>query len=347
MVSNDDMTDHMAEGESSPPQNAGRPQISIITPVYGCAGCLTKLYARVVEAVSKIVGDFEIIMVNDGSPDDAWSVIEELARADKRVIGINLSRNFGQHHAITAGLDFARGDWVVVMDCDLQDQPEEIRKLYAKAMEGYDVVFGRRVKRGDNASKKWGSRMFYWVLGYFTDTKFDPAIANFSIVSSKVLSALRSVREQNRNFVLAVKWMGFKTTAVEIDHVERPEGQSSYTFRKLLYFAYDIIVAQSNKPLRLSIKFGFLMSFLAFAYGAYLTSRYFFSGVAVAGWTSTMVSIYFVGGLLLANMGVLGLYIGKVFNETKDRPIYVISETLNMNPRPDESRSMSPKSAES
>ena len=142
------------------------PHISIVTPVYGCANCLERLHERLVSSLSEISENFEIIMVNDGSPDDAWDRIIQLGKRDGRIKGINLSRNFGQHHAITAGLDYAHGDWVVVMDCDLQDQPEEISKLYRKAQEGYDVVFGRRIARRDNYLKRLGSELFYKVLEY-------------------------------------------------------------------------------------------------------------------------------------------------------------------------------------
>ena len=273
-------------------------------------------------------------MVNDGSPDDAWTTISRLGMHDARVKGIELSRNFGQHHAITAGLDHARGDWVVVMDCDLQDRPAEIINLYNKAKEGFDVVFGRRAVRKDSFFKRLGSGLFYRVLSYFTDQKFDASISNFSIISRKVANAFVQIREQNRNYVLCILWMGFKTAQINIEHEQRATGRSSYTVRKLIYFAYDIIIAQSNKPLRLSITFGFAMAFSALAYGGYLVARYFSTGVGVEGWTSTIVSIFLVGGILLANMGVLGVYLGKVFNEEKRRPIYVVATTINLNRNP-------------
>lgn len=311
-------------------ENRIQPRISIVTPVYRCAECLQTLYERVVDAVSPLTEEFQLIMVNDGSPDDAWATIQRLSQQDCRVVGIDLSRNFGQHHAITAGLDHARGDWVVVMDCDLQDQPEDIPKLYAKAQEGYEVVFGRRTVRKDTLRKKLGSIVFYKVLEYFTDQKFDASIGNFSIVARKVVDAMSLFREKNRNYVLTVKWLGFRSTGIEVSHASRFQGESSYTLRKLIYFAYDIIITHSNKPLRLSIMFGFLMSLVAFAYGIYLAANYFWVGVPVAGWTSTMVSIFLVGGILLANMGVIGLYLGKVFNEGKDRPIYVVRQTTNL-----------------
>ncbi|MFB5660220.1 glycosyltransferase family 2 protein [Alteribacillus sp. HJP-4] len=304
------------------------PHISVVTPVYGCGECLIQLYNRIKNALEPITTDFEIIMVEDRSPDQSWQVIQQLTNRDSRVKGIRMAKNFGQHVAITAGLDKAEGDWVVVMDCDLQDQPEEISKLYDKAQEGYDVVFARREARQDSFMKKTSSKMFYKVYDYFTENKSDPTIANFSISSRKVVENFRELREQNRNYPLFIKWMGFDSAAVNVEHQERISGSSSYNVSKLVNLAIDGIVSQSNKPLRLSIKFGFLISLSALLYGLYLIYKFFFLAEPPAGWTSLMVSIYFVGGLIFANLGVLGLYIGKVFNEVKNRPLYIVQESV-------------------
>jgi dolichol-phosphate mannosyltransferase len=303
------------------------PYMSIVTPVYGCAGALRQLYERIVESVSPITENFELIMVNDASPDDAWEVIKALSEKDNRVRGINLSRNFGQHKAIAAGLDYARGEWTVVMDCDLQDQPEDIPKLYNKAMEGYEIVFGRRAERKDSAFKRFTSKMFYMVNDYFTENKMDNTVANFSIISRNVLNSVLKFKEQNRVYALYVNWGGFKKTEIDIEHARRPIGKSSYSLSKMINLAIDSIVSQSNKPLRLAIKFGFMVSLLSFLYGVWLIVKHFVFAEAVEGWTSVMVSIYFIGGLIFANMGVLGLYIGKIFDETKNRPIYLVQET--------------------
>lgn len=304
------------------------PHISVVTPVYRCDTCLLQLYNRIKKTVETITPNFEIIMVDDNSPDQAWDVIKNLTNKDERVKGIRLSRNFGQHYAITAGLDHAAGEWVVVMDCDLQDQPEEIQKLYDRACEGYDVVFARRHERKDRKLKKWSSASFYKIYDYFTEKKSDHTIANFSISSKRVVDNFKQLREQNRNFPLFIQWMGFHTTFVNVDHAERIAGKSAYNFSKLINLAVDGIVSQSNKPLRLSIKFGFLVSFISFLYGLYLVYRYFFLFQPVAGWTSVMVSIYFIGGLVFANFGILGLYIGKVFDEVKSRPLYIIQQSV-------------------
>ncbi len=302
-------------------------KLSIVTPVYGCCKSINNLYERLNKSLSTITENFEIIMINDSSPDNAWEVIKELAKKDDRVKGINLSRNFGQHKAITAGLDYAKGDWIVVMDCDLQDQPEEIIKLYNKAIEGYDIVFGKKAERKDSFLKKLSSKIFFKVYDYFTDSKVDSTVGNFSIISKKVLYTLKEMKEQTKAYPLFVNWVGFKKTEVLINHAQREEGKSSYNMRRLINLAIDNIVSQSNKPLKLSIKFGFILSFFSLLYGSWLILRYFMFSIPVEGWTSVMVSIYFIGGLLFANMGILGLYIGKIFDETKNRPVYIVQET--------------------
>lgn len=303
------------------------PHISIVIPVYGCGASLKELHSRLVNSVGQITDDFEIIMVNDASPDNSWERIVSLSQEDNRVKGVNLSRNFGQHRAVTAGMDFVRGDWAVVMDCDLQDRPEEIIKLYTKAQEGYDVVFGKRTKRKDSYFKKLGSRLFFKVYDYFTNSQNNAGIANFGIYSKRVVDNFKRLGEQNRSFLLFIKWLGFRSTEIDIEHAPRKEGRSSYNLKKLFSLAFDSIISHSNKPLRLFVKLGFTFSFISLAYGIYLVYNYFVNGVAVAGWTTVVVSIYFIGGLLFANLGILGIYIGKIFNETKDRPLYVVQET--------------------
>lgn len=303
--------------------------ISVVIPVYGCKGALHPLHDRLVTALEKITEDFEIILVNDDCPQGSWEVIKEICEKDTRVIGLNMSRNFGQIKAIKAGLDHAQGEWVVVMDCDLQDQPEEIINLYSKAQEGYDVVFARREERKDSFFKKLGSKSFYKVYDYFTDGNYDNTICNFSICKKLVIENYLKMGEQNRAFVLFIKWMGFKQAAINVEHCMRAEGKSSYNFKRKFKLAAEIITAQSNKPLVFSIKIGFFVSLLAFIYAIYLVLKYIITGVSVEGWTSIIVSIYLVGGLILMNLGVLGLYIGYIFNETKNRPLYIIMEKLN------------------
>jgi len=309
------------------------PHISVVTPVYGCCASLEELHKRLCAALSSITNDFEIIMINDESPDDSWLIIQALSKRDARVKGINLSRNFGQHYAIAAGLDFAQGDWIVVMDCDLQDVPEEIPNLYQKAREGYDVVVGRRTKRQDGLFKKTLSRVFYKVFAYLSESKVDNRIGNFGIYSQKVIHSIRQFKEQNRSFGLFAIWVGFKRIEIDVAHSARVCGKSSYTFRKMMHLAMDSIIAHSTRLLLLAVNLGFAISMLSLIYGGWIILRYFLWSVPVIGWTSLMVSVYFSTGLIIGTIGIVGLYVGKIFEEVKGRPLYIIEsttfETLN------------------
>ena len=300
--------------------------ISVVTPVYQAEGCLEELYHRLVAMLSGITQDFEIILVEDCGGDRSWEIIQALARKDARVKGIQFSRNFGQHYGITAGLDYCDGDWVVVMDCDLQDRPEEIPRLYAKAREGYDVVLARRDRRQDPTIKRLASSFFYKLLSYLADMEYDSP-GNFRILSRKVVENFRGMREQLRFFGALVKWMGFPATAIDVQHTERHDGRSTYTFAKLWRLASDTIVAYSDKPLRLSIRFGFIMSALAFAFGVYVLVDAFVYGSPVMGWPSLIVSVYFIGGIIISILGIIGIYLGKTFDESKKRPLYIVMRT--------------------
>lgn len=300
------------------------PNISVVTPVYGCGASLPELCERLSASLAAVTSSHEILLVNDASPDGAWDVIKELAGDDARIRGINLSRNFGQHNALTAGLDCARGDWVVVMDCDLQHRPEEIPKLYRKAQEGYDLVVGTRTLRGDSFLKKLGSRLFYKLLTYLTDTKIDDRLTNFGIYSRKTVQSITALREQNRPFGLLALWVGYRRAEIGIEHAVRPYGETSYTLRRMVTLAVDSILSHSDRPLRLTVKFGMLISFLSFVYALWIMMKYFFWSTPVEGWSSLIVSIYFTAGLIMGSIGVVGLYVGKIFNEVKDRPLYFI-----------------------
>ena len=302
------------------------PDISIVVPVYGCDGTLAKLYERVCAASALIPASFELIFVDDCGPGHPWELINELARRDPRVVGVKLSRNFGQHYAITAGVDFSRGNWLVVMDCDLQDRPEEIPRLWAKAQEGFDVVVGRRVERQDGFYKRHASLAFHRFFSYMTDQASDAAQANLGIYSRKVVDELKRLPEHSRAFPLLVRWLGFKSTTIEVQHDERAEGKTSYNLSRMFSLATDAIVSYSNKPLKMFVQTGFLMAFSAFFYGIWLIIRYLTLGYVAQGWTSVMVSLYFMSGVLLFGMGVLGIYIGRIFNQVKGRPLYIVND---------------------
>jgi len=310
--------------------NSNHPYISVVIPVYGCRACLYELYSRLVNTLESINHNFEIIMVNDACPQNSWEILKELAEKDQRVRAINLSRNFGQLKAVLAGLDCATGDWIVVMDCDLQDSPEEITRLYNKAQEGYDAVFGRRNERKDTLIKRFNSFWFYKFYNYFTDGAFDHSLCNYSICSRIVIDNYLKLREQSRAFTLFIKWMGFNQAHIDIDHVNRADGKSSYTLKKRWNLAQDIITTQSNKPLRFSIGLGMFVSMAAFIYTLGLVIQYLLhTHTPVSGWTSLIVSLYFLSGLILMNIGIVGIYIGKIFDETKARPIYIIKDMIN------------------
>ena len=304
-------------------------KISVVVPVYGCPEAVAPLCDRVAATARQIADEYEIILVNDACPRNSWQEIEKVCEKDPHVIGIEMARNFGQIRAITAGLDYCDGDWVVVMDCDLQDRPEGILDLYAKAQEGYDVVFARRKDRKDSAFVRGTSRMFYKIYDYFTDGHFDNSICNFSISRREVIQQYCRMREQNRAYTLFLKWLGFRQTSIDVEADERFAGESSYSIRRKIRMASEFITAQSNKPLLLSVRLGFLLALGAFIYILVQVIKYFVTGDAPSGWTSMIVSLYLLGGLILISLGVLGIYIGYIFNEVKNRPLYVVRSVIN------------------
>ena len=300
------------------------PHISIVSPVYRAENLIEDLVRRIHQSVSSITSDYEIILVEDCGPDSSWDKIVALADKDPKIKGFQLSRNFGQHYAITCGLDQSKAEWVVVMDCDLQDRPEEIVPLYQKAISGYDVVLAKRDQRQDTFLKKFFSKAFYRTLGYLTGSAMDEQVANFGIYHRNVINAVCELRESIRYFPTMIQWVGFKQTAISVTHSARDVGKSTYNFKSLLNLALDIILAYSDKPIRLMIKLGILVSLLSFIMGFYFSFQYFLGNVTVPGYTSLILSIWFFSGLLLILVGVVGLYVGKTFEGVKKRPIYLI-----------------------
>lgn len=303
--------------------------ISVVVPVYGCRAALPELHRRLAKTLEGMGKTFEVILVNDACPQGSWCSIEQICRQDNRVIGIDLARNFGQIRAITAGLDASCGEWVVVMDCDLQDRPESIPQLYKKTQEGFDVVFARRVERKDSFITKLFSKTFYKVYEYFTNGNYDSSICNFSISRRVVIDNYCRMREHNRAYTMFIKWLGFRQTAIDLVGDERFEGESSYSFGKKTKMATELITAQSTKPLRFAINVGFLIALFAFVYLLAVVVQYFVFGSGVPGYTSTIASIYLMGGMTLMAIGIVGIYVGNIFNEVKGRPLYVVSEVLN------------------
>lgn len=303
--------------------------LSIVSPVYKAEKIVDELIRRIHASVSGITADYEIILVEDGGGDQSWERIQSNIAVDNRVKGIKLSRNFGQHSAITAGLDHCKGAWIVVMDCDLQDRPEEIPRLYAAALKGFDIVYAKRAQRNDSFLKCLWSAIFYKLFAWLSGVPQDGTIANFGIYSAKAIQAVNKLREPLRSFATMIKWVGFKSTSISVVHGERFEGKSSYNLKKLLNLALDISLAFSDKPLRMTVKLGAIISFSAFLFGLVMLYKYFTGQITQPGYTSLIVSLWFLSGLIIFILGVIGLYLGKVFESVKSRPLYVISEKSN------------------
>lgn len=304
-------------------------RISVVAPVFKEAKVLPEFYRRVAFALLPVTHDFEIILVSDGGNDGSWEIIKQLSTADSRVKGVKFTRNFGQHLAISAGLDACDGDWVVVMDSDLQDRPEVIPTLFAKAQEGFEVVFVARKNRPEPALYQFAARLFYHAVRFLAKTRYEPAHGNFSIISRRVVERYREMGETLRFYGGIVDWLGFERASIEAEHGERFAGQPGYNLRKRCKLASEIILAHSDRPLHFSVFFGLAISVLSGVTGIYMVVRsLFFRQYSVEGWTSLMVSMFFMSGIILLVLGIVGIYIGKIFNEIKRRPLYVIDDRI-------------------
>ncbi len=306
------------------------PEIAVIVPVYNGRSMLRELCRRLEQALGTITNDYIIVLVDDAAPDHPWPLIRELSQQDTRIKGIRLSRNFGQHYALTAGIDAARAHWYVIMDCDLQDAPEDIPRLYAKATEGNDLVIGVRKKEGHHRGKRWHSRVFYVLFRLLSGVQLDWSVGNFRIFSNAVADGFRDMREQLRFVPASFEWMGFEAANIELPHHPRAQGQSSYTIWKLLKLAGNTILAHSQVPLKFVAGLGLAMSIITFLVALVYFGRALIVGSSVVGWTSLFVTILFVSSFQIALMGVLGIYIGKTFDETKHRPLYIVKDTVNL-----------------
>ncbi len=250
-------------------------KITVITPLYGCKDCIYEFYHRVTEVLKTISNDFEIVFVDDSGPDKPWDLLKQLCSSDTHVKAIGLSRNFGQHYAITAGLEHASGDWVIVMDCDLQDRPEEIPKLYKTALEGFDIVLAQRKLRKDNLFRRLFSVGFYKLLGYLTDTKQDHSIANFGIYKKQVIESVLKMKDSIRYFPAMIQWVGFTSTTLEVEHSERFTGKTSYNLKQLLKLGTNVVLSFSEKPLILVARFGLFISLISFIAAIIFLIKYF------------------------------------------------------------------------
>jgi len=303
-----------------------RPEVdlTVVVPAYGCADCLAALHDRLIRSVSQVTDRYELVFVDDRSRDGGWEVLRELAARDDRVRAFRLSRNFGQHAAITAGLAQARGRWAVVMDCDLQEAPEDVPRLWAAAGEGYDVV--RTIRRGRRHSpfRRWASRVFRRLT---LETDVRPDYSTLSLISRRVIDAFLRLRDRDREYMIALDWLGFDSTTIEVDHADRHSGESSYKLKHLVRVALDGMFFRSTVLLRVVVLVGFLVALVGVALAVFEIIDYIVEpGKRLAGYTSLAVLILMLAGFIIVSVGVVGLYVGRIFEQVKDRPLFLIDD---------------------
>ncbi|MCL2187477.1 MAG: glycosyltransferase family 2 protein [Defluviitaleaceae bacterium] len=305
------------------------PIFSVIIPVYNEEAVITESYNRLTRVMQGMGEPYELVFVNDGSRDATAHIIAGFCENDASVRLINFSRNFGHMPAITAGMDNARGNAVIVIDADLQDPPEVLPQMAAKWREGYDVVYGKRSKRkGESFFKKASAKFFYRFLQSMTNVNLPLDTGEFRLIDRRVCDAVNALPEKNRYMRGLVSWVGFKQIAVEYERQERFAGETKYPLRKMLAFAMDAIAAFSYKPLRLATTLGFIMSLVGFVYMLVVLFQALFTERIITGWASTMVVILLSQGIVLMILGMMGEYIGRIYEELKGRPSYIIQEIV-------------------
>ena len=302
-------------------------EISIVVPVYGCRESLGPLHQRLSAALRAITPSYEIVLVDDCDRQGSWEAAAELARADRAVKAFRLSRNFGQHAAITAGLAQCTGRWAVVMDCDLQDPPEMIGELYRAAQAGSDVVLARRKRKHHSAFRRLAARAYFRVLRVLAAARLDGEFGSFSIISRKVIDAFLRFQDRDRHYLFILNWLGFPTATIEYEHAARHSGESAYSLEALIRHALGGLFFQTTVLLRWIVYLGFWVSCSGFLLAAYYIYMYFARSVS-PGFTSLAVLILVIGGFIIMSTGVTGLYIGKVFEQVKGRPLYVIDRSI-------------------
>jgi glycosyltransferase involved in cell wall biosynthesis len=308
-----------------------KPLISVISPVYGAEKIVDELVRQLVEHVQQVTTEYEIILVDDCGPDQSWDKIKNNCELNSKVKGIKLSRNFGQHFAITAGIEASKGDYIVVIDCDLQDDPKYIPEMYSKIKEGFDIVYTLKKKRKHSYFKNMTASFYNVVFNYLSENKNIHSHENvgaYSMISRKVADAYNSFNDYKRHYLLVLKWLGFKSCYLPIEHKERFSGVSGYTISKLLRHAMDGITSQSDRVLRMFVNIGLIISLLSFMSIITIIILYFIQGF-MSGWTSLIIVLLFSTGIILTGIGVIGVYLGKTFEQTKNRPKYLIDEIVN------------------
>jgi polyisoprenyl-phosphate glycosyltransferase len=306
---------------------------SIVIPVYNEAEVLPSLYDRLTRVMEGLVEPYEIIFVNDGSQDDSTPLLRDFQAKDGRVKFLNFSRNFGHQIAITAGLDYSSGQAAVVMDADLQDPPEVIPRLIDQWRKGYDVVFAVRAKRqGEGLFKRATAAIFYRLFRRMTATEIPLDAGDFRLMSRRAVDTLQSIRERNRFIRGLAGWIGFRQTSVTFVRDVRQAGETKYPLKKMLRFALNGLLSFSLVPLQLASYLGFLISSIGFFYIAYAIGLKLFTDRVVLGWTSVMVAVLFLGGVQLISLGIIGEYIGRIYEEVKQRPLYIVDEAKGFEP---------------
>jgi polyisoprenyl-phosphate glycosyltransferase len=306
---------------------------SIVIPVYNEAEVLPSLYDRLTRVMEGLVEPYEIIFVNDGSQDDSTPLLRDFQARDGRVKFLNFSRNFGHQIAITAGLDYSSGQAAVVMDADLQDPPEVIPRLIEQWRKGYDVVFAVRAKRqGEGLFKRATAAIFYRLFRRMTATEIPLDAGDFRLMSRRAVDTLQSIRERNRFIRGLAGWIGFRQTSVTFVRDVRQAGETKYPLKKMLRFALNGLLSFSLVPLQLASYLGFLISSIGFFYIAYAIGLKLFTDRVVLGWTSVMVAVLFLGGVQLISLGIIGEYIGRIYEEVKQRPLYIVDEAKGFEP---------------
>lgn len=302
--------------------------ISVIIPIYNEEGNIPLLHERLTKVMQGIGVEYELVFVNDGSVDKSMELIMQLNEKDSNIKYIDLSRNFGHQIAVSAAIDKVQGEAVVIIDADLQDPPELIKEMYAKMKEGFEVVYAKRKKRaGESFFKLLTAKVFYRLMSKITNFEIPVDTGDFRIMHRKIVEILRIMPEKSKYLRGQIAWMGFNQTYVEYDRGARHKGETGYPFKKMLSFAIDGITSFSNFPLKLITYFGFIASFIAFIVIIYALYSWYFLDSTNSGWTSTMVSILFIGGVQMIAIGVIGEYLSRMNNNVKNRPLYIIKDS--------------------
>ncbi|ACM18688.1 undecaprenyl-phosphate glycosyltransferase, DPM1-like family [Geotalea daltonii FRC-32] len=305
-------------------------KFSIVVPVFNEEKVLPETYRRLHEVMEGLNEPYEIIFVNDGSSDRTMFILDNICEQDRHIRIIDFAKNFGHQTAITAGMDYADGDAVVVIDADLQDPPELIPQMIDRWREGYDVVYGKRKERkGETLFKRFSAALFYRLMRKMTDVDIPVDTGDFRLIDRRVCDALKSIKERNRYIRGIISWLGFRQIGVEFSREERFAGETKYPMKKMLKFAFDAITSFSFKPLKLSSYLGMSLSFFSFVYLMVVVYQKFFTDRTVAGWASSMVISLFFNGIVLMMLGIAGEYIGRIYDETKGRPLYVVRRVRN------------------